>query len=156
VLRNSLLTIHVLSVVVWLGCGLYELFLAHELKNARGTAGEVRLARIYLKYAAPVPIATLLVAGTGVWMAIALKYGFFQLLWLGIKQGLMILVLVIFASILPPFMKFQRQVNALPEDASELPAETAAQFRSLEPWLVTMRILGTIAVVLAIWRPAAF
>jgi uncharacterized membrane protein len=153
-LRNSLLTIHVLSVIVWLGCGLYELFLAHELKRARGTSGEVRLARIYLKYAAPVPIATLLVAGTGVWMAIALNYGFFQVLWLGIKQGLMVVVLVIFASILPPFLKFQRLLNALPADASALPAEASGLFGKLEPWLVVMRVLGTIAVVFAIWRPA--
>ena len=153
-LRNSLLTIHVLSVVVWLGCGLYELFLAHELKKARGTPTEVRLARMYLKYAAPVPIATLLVAGTGAWMAVALHFGFFQLLWLGIKQGLMVVVLLIFASILPPFLKFQSAVNALPEDATELPQSVAARFSAIEPWLLVMRVLGTIAVVFAIWRPS--
>jgi len=153
-LRNSLLTVHVLSVVVWLGCGLYELFLAHELKKASGTPGEVHLARMYLKYAAPVPIATLLVAGTGAWMAVALHFGFFQVLWLGIKQGLMVVVLVIFASILPPFLKFQAAVNALPQDATELPRSVAARFRAIEPWLVVMRVLGTVAVVLAIWRPS--
>jgi hypothetical protein len=154
VLRNSLLTIHVLSVIVWLGCGLYELFLARELKKARGSPGEVRLARIYLKYAAPVPVATLLVAGTGAWMAVALHFGFFQVLWLGIKQGLMVVVLVIFASILPPFLKFQAAMNALPENASELPREVAARFQAIEPWLLVMRVLGAIAVVLAIWRPS--
>jgi hypothetical protein len=87
-------------------------------------------------------------------MAVALKYGFFQILWLGIKQGLMIAVLIIFASILPPFLKFQRLLNALPADASELPAEAATWFRNLEPWLIVMRVLGTIAVVFAIWRPS--
>jgi uncharacterized membrane protein len=153
-LRNSLLTVHVLSVIVWLGCGLYELFLANELEQARGSPGEVRLARIYLKYAAPVPVATLLVAGTGVWMAIALKYGFFQVLWLGIKQALMIGVLIIFASVLPLFLKFQQQLNELPEDATELPADAAARFGTLEPWLLVMRVMGAIAVVLAIWRPS--
>jgi uncharacterized membrane protein len=152
-LRNSLLTVHVLSVVVWLGCGLYELFLAHELKSARGTTTEVRLARIYLKYAAPVPVATLLVAGTGAWMAVALHFGFFQVLWLGIKQSLMLVVLGIFAAILRPFLQFQTAVNALPQDAGELPPDIASRFGAIEPWLLVMRVLGAIAVVLAIWRP---
>lgn len=45
----------------------------------------------------------------------ALHFGFFQVLWLGIKQGLMLVVLIVFASILPPFLTFQRAVNALPK-----------------------------------------
>ena len=152
-LRNSLLTIHVLSVVVWLGCGLYELFVARELKAARGTRREVEFARIYLKYAAPVPIATLIVAGTGVWMAIALKFGFFQLLWLGVKQSLMIAILIIFASIVPPFLAFKKDVDALPDTATQLSADAARRFAQIEPWLIAMRVMGAVAVVFAIWRP---
>lgn len=37
-LRDSLLTIHVLGVIVWLGFGGYELLLSHEIRKARGTA----------------------------------------------------------------------------------------------------------------------
>ena len=54
-LSQLALTIHVLSVVVWLGCGLYELFLAHELKQARVDSHSGASLRMYLKYAAPVP-----------------------------------------------------------------------------------------------------
>ena len=152
-MRNTLLTIHVLSVVIWLGCGLYEIFVARELKAARGTPREVEFARLYLKYAAPVPVATLVVAGTGVWMAIALHFGFFQLLWLGVKQSLMIGVLIIFAAIVPMFLTFKREVDALPPNATQLSADAARRFARLEPWLITMRVMGTIAVVFAIWRP---
>ena len=152
-LRNSLLTIHILSVIVWLGCGLYELFVARELKRSHGTPQEVDLARLYLKYAAPVPIATILVVITGVWMAIALDYGFFQTVWLGTKQGLMLFVLIVFASVLPPFLKLQKAVESLPPGASSLSAEAYRLFSGLEPWLIAMRVAGTIAVVLAVWRP---
>jgi uncharacterized membrane protein len=153
-LRSVLLTIHVLSVIVWLGCGLYELFLARELKQARGTPLELEYARTYLKYAAPVPVATILVALTGVLMATLLGWGFFQQLWLGTKQTLMLLVLIIFGSITPLFLRFKGAVEALPAGTGALPSENAAQFDRLEPWLIVMRILGTVAVILAIFRPA--
>ena len=152
-LRSILLSIHVLSVIVWLGCGLYELFLARELKLARGTALELHYARMYLKYAAPVPVATILVALTGVLMALFLDWGFFQYLWLGTKQALMLGVLTIFASIVPAFLRFKSAVESLPAETEQLPTENARQFDALEPWLITMRIMGTVAVVLAVFRP---
>lgn len=152
-LRNSLLTIHILSVIVWLGCGLYELFLARELRLARGTPLEVDLARIYLKYSSPVPIATILVVVTGVWMVLALNYGFFQSLWLGSKQGLMLVVLVVFASVLRPFFKLQAEVAGIPIGASCLTRSASNLFDRLEPWLVVMRVSGAVAVVLAVWKP---
>lgn len=149
-----LLTIHILSVIVWLGCGLYELFVARELKRARGTVLEVQLMRLYLRYAAPVPIATLLVAATGALMARLVGWGFFQQFWLGTKQGVMLAVLVIFASVVPPFLKLQAEVLALPADASALPEATARRFDRLEPWLIVMRTLGAIAVALAVFKPS--
>jgi hypothetical protein len=152
-LRSVLLSIHILSVIVWLGCGLYELFLARELKLARGNPAELHFARMYLKYAAPVPVATILVALTGVLMALFLGWGFFQYFWLGIKQALMLGVLIIFASIIPDFLRFKTAVEALPAETELLPSENACQFDALEPWLITMRIMGTAAVVLAVFKP---
>lgn len=151
--REPLLTIHVLSVIVWLGCGLYELFLARDLKRARGTPLELHLMRLYLRYSAPVPIATLLVAATGVLMAVFVGWGFFQHLWLGTKQAIMLIVLAIFASVVPPFLRLKAQVEALPPDAVQLPADAARIFDRLEPWLVVMRVLGATAVVLAVFKP---
>ena len=151
--RSLLLSVHILSVIVWLGCGLYELFLARELRKARGSPVELEFARTYLRYSASVPIATILVALSGVAMAIVLEWGFFQQFWLGTKQALMLIVLVIFASIVPPFMRFKNSVEALPENVEWLPSELAKQFDRIEPWLVIMRILGTAAVLLAVAKP---
>ena len=152
-LRAPLLTVHILSVIVWLGCGLYEIFLAREMKRAHGTPFELQLTRLYIKYAPAVPISTLLVAATGATMAVVLDWGFFTQLWLGTKQTLMVAVLIIFASVVPPFYKYTGLVNALPEDAQVLPAETAHIFHSLEKWLIIMRVMGALAVVLAVFKP---
>ena len=130
-LRNSLLTVHLLGVVVWLGCGLYELFLSRELKHSRGTAKEVELSRLYVKYSAPVPVATILVAVTGVWMSIALGYGFFESFWLGSKQWLMLLVLVVFFSLMPTFIRLQKDVQGLPTSTTTLPESISDRFRQV-------------------------
>ena len=151
-MREPLLVIHILSVIIWLGCGLYELFLAREMKRARGSHLELELTRIYLKYAAPVPVATLLVAATGATMAVVLEWGFFQQFWLGMKQGLMVAVLIIFASVVPPFIKLQKIVETLPESATTLPAEAASIFDKIEPWLVVMRAMGAVAVIFAVFK----
>jgi hypothetical protein len=151
-MRELLLVVHILSVIVWLGCGLYELFLTYELKKARGTNLELDLMRFYLKYSAPVPIATLLVAMTGATMAIVLDWGFFQQFWLGTKQVLMVGVLIIFASVLPPFIKLGGIVKSLPADVTALPEEAAVLFDRIEPWLVVMRIMGALAVFFAVFK----
>ena len=151
--RAPLLTIHILSVIVWLGCGLYEIFLAREIKIARGTDFELHLARMYIKYSSAVPVATLLVAGTGATMAVVLDWGFFQQIWLGTKQALMVTVLIIFASVVPPFYKFTGIVNSLPPEAKALPVEAAQIFYRLEKWLITMRVMGAIAIALAVFKP---
>lgn len=150
--REPLLTIHILSVIVWLGCGLYELFIAYELKKARGTPFEAQLARMYLKYSKPVPIATLLVAITGASMAVVLEYGFFQQFWLGTKQALMLAVLIIFAGVVPPFIRIGKIIEALPDDAERLPEEGGLLFDKVEPWVLAMRVMGAIAVVLAVFK----
>ena len=150
--REPLLTIHILSVIVWLGCGLYEIFVASELKRVRGTKYEIDLARFYLKYSAPVPIATILVAITGATMAIVLEYGFFQVFWLGVKQGLMVVVLIIFAAVIPPFVRLGKVINETPEGAEQLPEEAGEIFDKVEPWVLAMRVLGAVAVVFAVFK----
>ena len=59
-LRNTLLTFHILFVVVWLGGGLYDVFLAHEAKKARGTDLEVPVLRMKMYYGRVVALATVL------------------------------------------------------------------------------------------------
>ncbi|MGF2059448.1 hypothetical protein, partial [Enterococcus innesii] len=84
-----LLSIHILAVIVWLGFGLYELLVLREVRRARGTPGEAALIRLYGRYAGVVAVATLVVAAAGVAMSLTLHWGFFHVLWLGLKQAIM-------------------------------------------------------------------
>jgi hypothetical protein len=68
-LLDSLLTVHVFSVIVWIGFGLYELLLSREIRKARGTSTEIDLIRINGRYGGIVAVATLLVAISGILMA---------------------------------------------------------------------------------------
>jgi uncharacterized membrane protein len=153
--RGTLLTFHLLGVVVWLGAGLYELFLDHEIQRARGTPAEVALARVYARYGPVVAAATLMVAATGVLQASLLGWGYFSVWWLGAKQLLMVLVLAILGALLPTFARMGRAVAAHPGGARELSDEARALFRRVRPYVLLMRAAALLALLLAVFRPGA-
>jgi hypothetical protein len=154
-MRSTLLTFHLLGVVVWLGAGLYELFLDHEIRRARGTPAEVSLARVYCRYGPVVAVATLLVAATGVLQASLLGWGYFTSLWLGGKQVLMLLVLGILAALVPTFLRMGHLVSAHAEGAAELSAEARALFARVRPNVLLMRAAALMALLLGTFRPGA-
>jgi hypothetical protein len=59
-LRELLLGLHALAAVVWLGAGLYDLFLVREISRAEGGSVEVALIRIHLRYGPVIAAAALL------------------------------------------------------------------------------------------------
>ena len=152
-LRGTLLTLHLVGVIIWLGAGLYELFLDREMRRARGTATEVALARIYSRYGPVVAAGTLLVAVTGVLQASLLGWGYFSVLWLGAKQILMLLVLLIMASLLPRFLLLGRIVRGHSDGAPALSDEARELFAGVLPYILAMRVAALVALVLAVFRP---
>jgi hypothetical protein len=154
-LRGTLLTLHLLGVVVWLGAGLYELFLDREMGRVRGKPAEVSLARVYSRYGPVVATATLLVAATGALQASLLGWGYFTAFWLGAKQLLMLVVLGILGALLPKFLRMGRVVAAHPEGAGQLSQEARALFERVRPYVLLMRMAALLALVLAVFRPGA-
>jgi hypothetical protein len=153
ILRNTLLSIHVLAVIVWLGFGFYELLLTHEIRRARDSIEEIPLIRIYGRYAGIVAIATLVTAAAGAAMSVWLGWGFFSVLWLGIKQGIMAAIILGMALLTPLFLKTFAAIAALSEK-NPATVQTARQLMAqVERYVVLMRIGGIIAVVLAVWKP---
>jgi uncharacterized membrane protein len=152
-LRGTLLTLHLLAVIVWIGAGLYDLFVSHELKRQRGTPAEVALARLYVRYGPVIVGAVLVVAVTGVLQSSLFGWGYFQHFWLGAKQALMVLVLGCLAAVFPTFARMGRVIGALPENAAELGDEARALFARAEPYILVMRGSALVAVVLAVFRP---
>jgi hypothetical protein len=152
--RSALLTLHLFGVIVWLGTGLYELFLDREIRRARGTPAEVSLARVYVRYGPVVASATLLVAITGVLQASLFGWGYFSVLWLGAKQALMLLVLAVLGCLMPTFIRMSHVVSALPEGAEQLSDEARSLFSRARPWVLVMRSAALVAVLLAVFRPS--
>ncbi len=154
-LRSILLSIHLLAVVVWIGFGLYELLLIREIRHARGLPEEIPLIRIYGRYAGLVAIATLVVAAAGVAMSALLGWGFFSVLWLGIKQAIMAIILIGMIALIPLFRRTYAAIAGLSgSDSAALPT-VRALIERVERYVILMRFGGVVAIVLAIWRPTA-
>lgn len=152
-LRTALLSTHILAVIVWLGFGLYELLLIREIRRARGLPEEIALIRIYGRYAGVVAIATLVVAAAGVAMALMLGWGFFTVLWLGLKQGIMAAIILGMIVLTPLFMRTYAAIGAISEGNAASLAAARDVIDRVERYVVLMRLGGAVAVVLAVWRP---
>lgn len=152
-LLDSLLTVHIFSVIVWIGFGLYELLLSREIHKARGTSTEIELIRINGRYGGIVAIATLFVAISGILMASLFGWGFFQQTWLGIKQGIMLAILLDMAWLTPTFRRAYREIRALSDVRGPELEQCRATLARIHPHVVLMRLGAIVAVGLAIWRP---
>ena len=153
ILRNTLLSIHILAVVVWLGCGLYELLLTREIRRAQGTAAEIPLLRIYGRYAGIVAIATLVTAAAGVCMSVMLGWGFFSVLWLGIKQAIMAAIILAMICLTPLFLRTYAAISAVSDFDSTSLLTARDLIGRVERCVVFMRLGGVVSVLLAVWRP---
>jgi hypothetical protein len=152
-LRTVLLTTHILAVVVWLGFGLYEIILTREIRRARGSVEEVALIRIYGRYAGVVAVATLIAAAAGAAMAVFLGWGFFSVLWLGLKQALMTAIILGMIVLTPLFMRTYAAIASITDANSPGVAAARELIGRVERYVLLMRAGGVIAVVLAVWRP---
>ncbi len=155
VLRNLLLTVHILGVIVWLGFGAYELLLSREIRRARGTPLEVELIRIYGRYAGLVALATVVVAIAGTLMSVLIGWGFFTSLWLGAKQAIMLLILADMIYMVPTFIATAKATAVLSYPGGSVLDHTRHLLEKVERHVVPMRIGALVAVVLAVWKPVA-
>lgn len=154
--RDTLLSIHILAIIAWIGAGFFELYLGRRFIAENGTVIEAPLIRIVYDADLVVFGATVVAFVAGIAMAIYEEYWFFTVLWLGIKQAIMILVIVIVAFIFPTAMKLNAAIKLLPAGPGPVTDEIRELYRKLEPWYWIMRILAVVAVLLAVWRPTSF
>lgn len=152
-LRSALLTFHLAGVVLWLGGGAYEFYVAQQARRWRGTAAELPLLRIVASTGPVVAVSMVLVAATGVLMSWLLDWGFFRVFWLGAVQAIMGVALLIMFSILRPYYRAGELMRALPPGPGPATDEIRAILARLDPWIVAMRVGGLVAFVLAIWKP---
>jgi len=153
-LRSALLTVHLLAVILWLGGGAYELFVARQARRYRGTPVELPLLRMVATTGPVIAVAMVLVAATGVLMSWLLGWGFFRVFWLGAVQAIMGVALCIMFSILRPYYRAGGLMRALPPGPGEATDEIRAALARLDPWIYAMRAGALVAFALAIWKPS--
>lgn len=153
--RDTLLSIHILAIITWIGAGFFELYLGRCFLAERGTVVEAPLIRIVYNADLVVFGATVVAFVAGIAMTIYEDYGFFTVLWLGTKQAIMIIVIGIVAFIFPTAMKLNAAIKLLPAGPGLVTDEIRELYRKLEPWYWIMRIFAVVAVLLAVWRPTS-
>jgi uncharacterized membrane protein len=152
-MRAALLSVHLLAVIVWLGAGFYELYLGRLLHRSDGSAAEAVLIRAMHRSGFVVFGATLLAFAAGATMAVVLGWGFFTHLWLGLKQAIALTILLIVVGIFPTALRLGHAIEALPPGDGPVTLAVKQIYGRLEPWYALMRILGVVAVLLAVFRP---
>lgn len=153
ILRNTLLSTHILAVIVWFEFGFYELPHTREIRKSRGSTEEIPLIRIYGRYAGIVAIATLITAVASVAMAIALRWGSFSVFWLGAKQDIMAAIILGMILLTPLFTKLYKSIAPVNSNNLASIAEPREIMDRVERYVLLMRVGGVIAVVLAVWKP---
>lgn len=151
--REILLTIHLLAVIVWLGFGFFELWLGRIFLADPDSVAAAPLIRIIYRSDIVVFAATLIVFAAGTTQTIVFGWGWFESLWLGAKQSIMLAILATVAVILPRALELGRLINALPEGPGPTSQEVVSCYKRLEPAYWLMRLAGLVAVVLAVWKP---
>ena len=156
-LRNALLSLHILSVAIWLGGAGYELLIVRRIRQARGTGRERDLVDIYMAYGPILGVATVLTALSGVFLSLSSDFGFFQYTWLGVKQAAMVGILIALGLALPPLIRTHKtlQAESAGADGSQ---ETLERFRDAlnraEPIFGIVRIVAIVSLFLAVWKPS--
>lgn len=152
-LYASLLVIHILSAVVWLGMAVTDFILRKEIKNNAGSPTEFTLISLWLRItnlSASIGLAGIVL--TGILLSIQLGYGFFQFAsganhWLYTKQFIIVIIIALTGMTIIPAakeirIKLQENNNS---DLSKLVKNLSVKFNIIH-------ILVLINLLLAVTR----
>jgi len=149
------LTLHLLGVALWLGGAIYErLFVFAGVTKHEGTPLELLYTKILLRTQAFFLLSVLLLLVGGVGMTIFYRLGFFPASWLGIKQGVVVVMLVIFAGVIGPTMKkTEQQVHTLGDKAATVTTEIRRNVHKFQLALDIVHVGLVFNFLLGIWQP---
>jgi len=151
--REIFLTLHIFGVIVWLGFGFFELWIGRIVMSNPDAQSAAPMMRLAYRADIVVFMATLLVFAIGIAQTVLFGWGWFGTLWLGVKQSLMIAILVMVAVIFPHATGIGKLIGKLPDGDGPVTPEITKAYGWLEPWYWTMRLAGAVAVVFAVAKP---
>jgi uncharacterized membrane protein len=149
------LTLHILSAVVWLGGALYETFFVfRNVREHRGSVTGLAFIRVFLGAAPYFAISIITLIVTGILLTVMTGGGFFQVPWLGIKQGVMLTIVLIIVTFIMPRMKVvEKEVTQAIEKGCALTESTYQRLTKVWRMLDLIHVLAVINIILAVWKP---
>ncbi|MDF2629924.1 MAG: hypothetical protein K0R39_3755 [Symbiobacteriaceae bacterium] len=149
------LTVHLLGVALWFGGAFYErIFVFAGVREHQGSPMELVYTKVMLKTQPFFLVSVLLLLIGGVGMTIFYRLGFLPASWLGIKQGLAIVMVAIFAGYIGPTMKkTEQQVQALGDKAATVTPEIRRNVHNFQLALDIVHVGLVINFLLGIWQP---
>ncbi|MDN4606694.1 hypothetical protein [Sporosarcina highlanderae] len=101
-----ILVLHLIAVCCWLGGALYErCFIVAGFHREAGSEKEVPMLKLLLGSVPFFFTSVVTIIVTGIAMTIMGKYGFLQWSWIGLKQYIMLGIIILLATIIAPGMK---------------------------------------------------
>lgn len=149
------LTLHLLGVAGWVGGAIYErLFIFGVIKKRPESPLALTMTNMMLRTAPFFVISALLLLLGGVTMTLHYNLGWFRLNWVGLKQGVMVLILLQFLLLVAPSMKrLERDLAGLADRTALLPAPQREQIYRIQT-ILDIGHIGVLAnVILGIWKP---
>jgi len=153
---SILLTIHILSAVVWLSLLPADLVLRNSIRHSRGKDGEKKLVSVYMKltnFTGMIGMTGILI--TGVILTIILPYySFFDFSknhWLATKQVIMVvLIVLVFAFLIPKAKKLRLAIGNDIDSSFPLTEDAVLKIKNLETIITLINVLVLINFLLAI------
>jgi len=100
-----LLILHLVAVCCWLGGALYErCYIVSGIRREKGSELEAPLLKMMLSTVSFFLTSVLTILITGIIMTIMRNYGFLQWSWIGLKQYIMLGILIAFILYIGPRM----------------------------------------------------
>jgi uncharacterized membrane protein len=111
---SFILILHVVAVSCWLGGALYErVIVVGNMRKGKGKDQEVMMLKAMFGNTPFFLSTVIIVLITGILMTIMGNYGFLQWSWIGLKQYIMIALLITFSGYIGPEMsKIGKQLEA--------------------------------------------
>jgi uncharacterized membrane protein len=149
-----LITVHIITAMLWLGGAIVETFyFIPKFKKVNNGITEAHFIRIWASSAPYYGPVVLLLLISGITLSIYGGWGFFESFWLGTKQGIMIVILLILAVLGAPNMaKTQKMAQELIDKNEPLNDDLRKQYKKTRIYFDIIHAGVLINVILAVLR----
>ncbi|MFY0543271.1 DUF2269 family protein [Brevibacillus sp. H7] len=146
-----LIIVHILSAIAWLGGAIFErAVVVSAVKQARNTRLELSHIILYTRNLGYYGTILLLLAVSGIILALVTGLGFFQVMWLGLKQGILLGAILLFFPVVRPLVqRLQREAVKLEQGERVATEDVRSTFARSRWYFAVLHTAVLVNVLLA-------